>query len=95
MTAAYLRELEHMGKLDREGMAELYRLRQGRGKVSVPFAMDRSFDNPRDDWEREMQALRDAWRADREREWQEELFKQSRHLADVERILASKPDQEA
>jgi len=39
--------------------------------------------------------LRDAWRADREREWQEELFKQSRHLADVERILASKPDQEA
>jgi len=95
MTAAYLKELEHLGRLDRAGMAELFRLRQMRGKVPVPFALDRSFDNPRDDWEREMQGLRDAWRVDREQEWQAELFKQRKRLADAERFLAAKPTKKA
>src|SRR5258708_7576245 len=91
MTEAYLRHLEYLGQLDREGMEELMRLRYIRGKVSIPFAMDRSFDKPRDDWERQIKGLIGGYRDAQEKIWQAELFKQTRRLNDADRLMAT-PD---
>ncbi len=65
------------------------RRREGE-KIKVPRAMELSFANPASDEEREVKAAIDAYAAEQESAWQQELFKQSRRLADAERGLQTK-----
>lgn len=95
MVEAYLKHLEFLGALDREGMAELMRIRQSKPGVRLPFALERSFDNPATDQDREIKALIDVFRSKQETAWQQELFKQRARVIAADRILATKPTKKA
>lgn len=70
------------------------RRREGE-KIKVPKGMEMAFAHPSTDEEREVKAAIDAYAAEQKSTWQQELFKQSRRLADAERALQTKPTKKA
>jgi putative SOS response-associated peptidase YedK len=67
--------------------ARLYGLRLMAGGVRIPKAVDAAFAEPTNDLERAIKVDIDAFNAGRAAEWEQELFKQRKRLADAERTL--------
>ncbi len=59
-------------------------------RLRIPKAMDLGFLDPQTDAEREIKALIDERNARQAAEWEQELFKQRKRLADAERTLQTK-----
>ena len=59
-------------------------------KIKVPKAMEAAFADPQSEQERQIKALIVAYDADQASETEQELFKQTKRLADAERTLQSK-----
>jgi len=59
-------------------------------RIRIPKAMDLGFQDPQTDAEREIKALIDQRNARQASEWEQELFKQRKRLADAERSLQTK-----
>jgi putative SOS response-associated peptidase YedK len=75
--------------------ADLFKRRLETGEFKASRALERNFDDPRTDVERQIKSDIDAFRKKCETKWEEELFKQKRRLADAERSLASKETKKA
>lgn len=69
---------------------ELYVKRATNSAIKTPRAMDASFASPRTEDERRIKALIDAFDAQQTSQLQQDLFKQSKRLADAERTLQTK-----
>jgi putative SOS response-associated peptidase YedK len=85
---SYLRLIR--GYIDFEQFYEMFvRRRLDRG-IRFPRGMDRNFDNPKSDIERDIKALIDEYRASEATKLETEIFTQKKRLADAERKLAEK-----
>jgi putative SOS response-associated peptidase YedK len=95
--SAYAKFLREFGAtLSMREFAQLQGFRIVEAKrFNVPKAVDALFDHPASDGEREVKALIDRHRSAQATEWEQELFKQRKRLADAERSLASKPSKAA
>jgi hypothetical protein len=67
--------------------AELYGFRMTDKRVRVPKAMDLGFLDPQTEEERQVKALIDEFNTQQASEWEQELFKQRKRLADADRAL--------
>lgn len=70
--------------------ANLYSFRLSDRSVRIPKAVDAAFGAPANDAERAIKARIDAFDAGQATEWEQELFRQRRRLADAERSLQTK-----
>ena len=70
--------------------ARLYGFRMTDRSVRIPKAMDAAFAEPSNDIERAIKADIDAYNTAQAVEWEKELFKQRKRLADAERTLQTK-----
>ena len=59
-------------------------------KIKIPKAMEAAFADPQTEQERQIQSLIVAYGADQASTTEQELFKQTKRLADAERTLKSK-----
>jgi len=85
---SYLRLIK--GYIDFEQFYEMFvRRRLDRG-IRFPRGIDRNFDNPKSDIERDIKALIDDYRASEATKLETEIFTQKKRLADAERKLAEK-----
>lgn len=73
----------------------LYGFRQADTRVKIPKAMDAGFARPRNDDERAIKAMIDAFNAGQAGKLEQEVFKQKKRLADAERTLRSKTTKKA
>ncbi|RZT93726.1 SOS response-associated peptidase family protein [Rivibacter subsaxonicus] len=69
---------------------ERYWLRCSDRKIKLPKSMEAAFADPQDDAERRIKAVIDEFNAQQAAEWEQELFKQRKRLADAERTLQTK-----
>lgn len=70
--------------------ARLYGFRLTDRSVRIPKAMDAAFAEPASEVERAIKADIDAFNASQAAQWEQELFKQRKRLADAERTLQTK-----
>jgi putative SOS response-associated peptidase YedK len=78
-----------------EMFAELFRRRLDDGGVKLSRGLERNFENPQSDIEQRIRDDIDAYRAQCRSKWQQEVFAQSRRLANAERALAAKDTKSA
>lgn len=71
-----------------EDFAKLYGHKRER-KSRTPKAMDVNLADPQSDAEREVKALIDAYNKSQLEQWEQELFRQRKRLADAERAIAA------
>lgn len=90
---AYVREFGAI--IDIHEFAQLYGFRKERRKAKIPKGMDRNFDRPESDSERQIKALIDEWNAELITVQEQELFKQIKRLNTAERTLKSKTTKKA
>ncbi|MGY4516283.1 SOS response-associated peptidase family protein [Lysobacter sp. HA18] len=90
---AYVREFGAV--IDIHEFAQLYGFRKETRKAKIPKGMDRNFDHPKSDLEREIKALIDDWTSEQAAVQEQELFKQIKRLNDAERTLKSKTTKKA
>lgn len=69
---------------------DLYRLRTADKRIRIPKALDLYFAGGQDEGEQQVRHLIEAHNARQAAEWEAELFKQRRRLADAERALQTK-----
>lgn len=81
--------------LSMRDFVEIFWHRRQGAKVKIPKAMELAFVNAQTDEERQIKALIDEWAAGQATELQQELFKQSKRLADAERTLQTKTTKKA
>tara|TARA_R110000822_G_scaffold310442_1_gene443216 strand:- start:2295 stop:3251 length:957 start_codon:yes stop_codon:yes gene_type:complete len=92
----YRRYLRETGTtLDFEAFVKLYGHRPQGSALRRPRAMDALFSDPQTDAERQVQALIAADDKRQIEEWQQELFRQRKRLADAERQLGVKATKKA
>lgn len=89
----YVREFG--AKISMTEFAKLYGYKPMGIPANTPKAMDAIFQDPQTPEEREIKAILDAYNKTQAEEWQAEIFKQSRRLADAERALAKKETKKA
>jgi putative SOS response-associated peptidase YedK len=80
------------------GIAEFYDVffRRAEGaKLKVPKAVEAAFDDPQTEHERAMKELIGHYNGQQAREFEQELFKQRKRLADAERTLQTKATKKA
>jgi hypothetical protein len=75
--------------------SKLYREREYDAKIKIPKSIDAEFLNPKNDEEREIKALIDAFNASQATKLEQELFKQRKRLVDAERSLQVKETKKA
>lgn len=92
---ARLREYDAF--LDTDMFEKLYweRFNSPRSGIRFPLAIDRYFLQPRNEAERRVKDVIDAYRAVKIPEWEAEIFKQSKRRADAERALKLKHTKKA
>lgn len=87
-------EREYGATIDRKRWVELFLRRLTTGD-KIPKGIELQFEDPQDEFEREIKQAIDAYRATKSAELEQTLFAQKKRLADAERILASKPTKKA
>jgi putative SOS response-associated peptidase YedK len=94
--AAYLKYLRETGaEMDIDQFAEIFGARVSDSSIRIPRAVERWFDEPRDDAERKIKTLIEQYRSDEMTKLEREVFLQKTRLANAERSLASKPTKAA
>jgi putative SOS response-associated peptidase YedK len=81
--------------IDIHEFAQLYGFRNDTGTPKIPKGMDRNFDRPTTDIEREVKALIDMWSTAQASAQEQELFKQITRLNTAERALKTKETKKA
>lgn len=76
--------------VDIKEFAKLYLARQSSPKIKIPKGMDRAFDKPKTDLEKQIQQLVQDYKSSLISDSEQEMFKQAKRLADAERKLAVK-----
>jgi len=89
----YVRKVD--ARISIEDFRDLIWLAERDKKVKVPRAIDLAFVGPQDDAERELWAAIDKYRGAQVSEFEQELFKQRKRLADAERELQAKATKKA
>jgi hypothetical protein len=89
--AAYLKYLRETGaEMDIDQFVEIFGARVSDSTIRIPRAVERWFDEPKSDAERQIKGFIDQYRAAEITKLERELFAQRKRLADAERTLASK-----
>ena len=92
--AAYMKYLRETGaEMDIDQFVEIFGARVSDSSIRIPRAVERWFDEPKNDGERKIKAFIDEYRAAEITKLEREVFAQKKRLADAERTLASKTDQ--
>lgn len=96
LQAAYMRYLRETGaEMDIDQFVEIFGARVSDSSIRIPRAIERWFDEPKSDKEREVKKLIDEYRTAEICKLEREVFVQKKRLADAERTLASKPTKAA
>jgi len=94
--AAYLRYLRETGaEMDIDQFVEIFGARVSDTSIRIPRAVERWFDEPKNDGERRIKGFIDQFRTAETTKLEREVFAQKKRLADAERTLASKPTKAA
>jgi putative SOS response-associated peptidase YedK len=93
---AYLAYLKRTGaEMDIDQFVEIFGARVSDSSIRIPRAVERWFDEPQNDKERQVKAYIDQFRSAETTKLEQEVFAQKKRLADAERTLASKPTKAA
>ena len=96
LQAAYMRYLRETGaQMDMDQFVEIFGARITDSSIRIPRSVERWFDEPKNDAERQVKQSIDQWRAAEITKLEREVFAQKKRLADAERTLASKPTKAA
>jgi putative SOS response-associated peptidase YedK len=76
--------------MDIDQFVEIFGARVSDSNIRIPRAVERWFDEPKSDGERQIKGFIDQYRASEVTKLERELFAQRKRLADAERTLASK-----
>ena len=91
LQAAYLKYLRETGaQMDIDQFVEIFGARITDSSIRIPRAIERWFDEPKNDGERKIKGFIDQWRSAEITKLEREVFAQKKRLADAERTLASK-----
>ena len=91
LQAAYARYLRETGaEMDIDQFVEIFGARVADSSIRIPRAVERWFDEPKNDTERRIKSFIDEYRAAETTKLEREVFAQKKRLADAERTLASK-----
>jgi len=94
--AAYMKYLRETGaEMDVDQFVEIFGARVSDSSIRIPRAIERWFDEPKNDGERRIKASIDEYRAAETTKLEREVFAQKKRLADAERTLAAKPTKAA
>ena len=94
--AAYMRYLRETGaQMDIDQFVEIFGARVSDTSIRIPRAVERWFDEPKNDGERRIKGFIDQFRTAETTKLEREVFAQKKRLADAERTLASKPTKAA
>src|SRR5262245_49782738 len=94
--AAYLRYLRETGaEMDIDQFVEIFGARVSDSSIRIPRAVERWFEEPKNEGERKIKAFIDQYNATETTKLEREVFAQKKRLADAERVLASKPTKAA
>ena len=89
--AAYLKYLrETRADMDIDQFVEIFGARMSDSSIRIPRAVERWFDEPRNDAERKIKSLIDEYRGGEITKLEREVFAQKKRLADAERTLTTK-----
>ena len=89
--AAYMKYLRETGaEMDVDQFVEIFSHRVVDSSIRIPRAVERWFDDPKTDGERQIKTFIDQYREAETNKLEREVFLQRRRLADAERTLASK-----
>jgi putative SOS response-associated peptidase YedK len=89
LQAAYARYLRETGA-EMDKFVEIFGARVSDSSIRIPRAIERWFDEPKNDAERRIKSFIDQYRAAETTKLERELFTQKKRLADAERTLLSK-----
>jgi putative SOS response-associated peptidase YedK len=89
----YLRETG--AEMDIDQFVEIFGARVSDSSIRIPRAVERWFDEPKNDGERRIKAFIDQFTAAETTKLEREVFAQKKRLADAERTLALKPTKAA
>jgi len=93
---AYLTYLKRTGaEMDIDQFVEIFGARVSDSSIRIPRSVERWFDAPRTDKERQVKAFIDQYRNAEITRLEKEAFAQKKRLADAERTLASRPTKAA
>ncbi len=93
---AYLTYLKRTGaEMDIDQFVEIFGARVSDSSIRIPRSVERWFDAPRTDKERQVKAFIDQYRNAEIAKLEKEAFAQKKRLADAERTLATKPTKAA
>jgi putative SOS response-associated peptidase YedK len=91
LQAAYARYLRETGaEMDMDQFVEIFGARVSDSSIRIPRAIERWFDEPKNDAERKIKSFIDQYRAAETTKLEREVFAQKKRLADAERTLATK-----
>jgi putative SOS response-associated peptidase YedK len=91
LQAAYLRYLRETGcQMDIDQFVEIFGARITDSSIRIPRAIERWFDEPKNDKELQIKCFIDRWRFAEVTKLEREVFAQKKRLADAERTLATK-----
>jgi putative SOS response-associated peptidase YedK len=94
--AAYLKYLRETGaEMDIDQFAEIFGARVSDSSIRIPRAVERWFDEPRNDAESRIKTLIEQYRSEEITKLEREAFVQRKRLGDAERSLASTPTKAA
>src|SRR3954447_5946511 len=89
--AAYMKYLRETGaQMDIDQFVEIFGARMSDSSIRIPRAVERWFDEPKNDAERKIKSLIDQYRSDEMTKLEREVFAQKKRLADADRTLATK-----
>jgi len=89
--ASYMKYLRETGaEMDIDQFVEIFGARVSDSSIRIPRAVERWFDEPRNDAERKIKSLVDQYRSDEITKLEREVFAQKKRLADAERTLLTK-----
>jgi putative SOS response-associated peptidase YedK len=94
--AAYLKYLRETGaEMDIDQFAEIFGARVSDSSIRIPRAVERWFEEPRNDAESRIKTLIEQYRSEEITKLEREAFVQRKRLGDAERSLASTPTKAA
>lgn len=89
--AAYMKYLRETGaEMDIDQFVEIFGARVSDSSIRIPRAVERWFDEPRNEGERKITAFIDQYRSEEMTKLEREVFAQKKRLADADRTLATK-----
>jgi putative SOS response-associated peptidase YedK len=94
--AAYLAYLKRTGaEMDLDQFVEIFGARVSDSSIRIPRAVERWFDEPRNEQEARIKGFIDQYRNAENTKLEQEAFAQRKRLADADRALAAKPTKAA